>query len=155
MEWRTRLAGPPAAGGTRPLPRTGDDVRVWFKLREMGKERMAQFEGVIIRVRGAGNAKTFTVRRLTHGVAVERIFPVDAPMIDRIEVLRSGKVHRSRLYFLRRVVKHTRLATVEEPSGPAGAPASPASGGAATKGSASADHAVAAGERTDAPGPHP
>jgi len=100
--------------------RPGDDVRVWFKLREQGKERLAQFEGVVIRVRGAGASKTFTVRRLTHGVGVERVFPLDAPVVSRVEVLRRGKVRRSRLYFLRNMVKSTRLASVEEPSGPSG-----------------------------------
>lgn len=92
---------------------TGDDVRVWFKILEQGKERLGQFEGVVIRVRGAGSAKTFTVRRITHGVGVERVFPLDAPVIDKVEVLRRGKTKRSRLYFLRDVVKKTRLATAE------------------------------------------
>ncbi len=99
---------------------TGDDVRVWFKILEQGKERLGQFEGVVIRVRGAGSAKTFTVRRITHGVGVERVFPLDAPVIDKVEVLRRGKTKRSRLYYLRDVVKKTRLATAEG-SGGAGA----------------------------------
>ena len=99
---------------------TGDDVRVWFKILEQGKERLGQFEGVVIRVRGAGPSKTFTVRRLTHGIGVERVFPMDAPIIERVEVLRRGKTKRSRLYFLRHVVKKTRLESAEEP-GSAGA----------------------------------
>ena len=98
---------------------TGDDVRVWFKITELGKERLAQFEGVVIRVRGAGASKSFTVRRLTHGEGVERVFPVDAPMVERVEVLRRGKTHRGRLYFLRRVVKHVRLETAQDKAAPA------------------------------------
>ncbi len=109
---------------------TGDDVRVWFKILEQGKERLGQFEGVVIRVRGAGSAKTFTVRRITHGVGVERVFPLDAPVIDKVEVLRRGKTKRSRLYFLRDVVKKTRLATAE---GPEGAGASDRAAAAAEK----------------------
>lgn len=89
----------------------GDNVRVWYRIQEQGKERLGQFEGVVIRYRGAGAAKTFTVRRVTHGVGVERVFPADAPIIDRVEVLRHGKVKRSRLYFLRHVVRTTRLAS--------------------------------------------
>lgn len=118
-DW-TAWAHSSSAAPTRPAVRPGDDVRVWFKLREQGKERLAQFEGVVIRVRGAGDSKTFTVRRLTHGVGVERVFPLDAPVVARVEVLRRGKVRRSRLYFLRNVVRTTRLASAEEPSGPGG-----------------------------------
>ena len=115
MEWLKLVHGTPTARA--PLFDTGDDVRVWFKILEQGKERLGQFEGVVIRVRGSGLSQTFTVRRLTHGVGVERVFPADAPIIDRIEVLRRGKTKRSRLYFLRRVVKKTRLASAEAPEG--------------------------------------
>src|SRR3989338_4254078 len=113
MEWlklihRTKPAGPAAFS-------TGDDVRVWYKILEQGKERLGQFEGIVIRIRGSGPSKTFTVRRLTHGVGVERVLPFDAPIIDRVELLRSGKTKRSRLYFLRHVVKKTRLEAAEGP----------------------------------------
>ncbi len=91
----------------------GDDVRVWYKILEQGKERLGQFEGVVIRYRGAGASKTFTVRRVTYGVGVERVFPVDAPVIERVEVLRHGKTKRARLYFLRHVVGSARLKTAE------------------------------------------
>ena len=105
--------------GTKPAPSfaftPGDDVRVWFKILEQGKERLGQFEGIVLRIRGAGPSKTFTVRRITHGVGVERVFPFDAPIIDRVELLRSGKTKRSRLYFLRHVVKKTRLEEAEAP----------------------------------------
>ena len=115
--------------GTKPAPSfaftPGDDVRVWFKILEQGKERLGQFEGIVIRIRGSGPSKTFTVRRLTHGVGVERVFPFDAPIIDRVELLRSGKTKRSRLYFLRHVVKKTRLEAIESPESAVTAKASP------------------------------
>ena len=115
MEWLKLIHGTPQTSAFTFT--SGDDVRVWFKILEQGKERLGQFEGVVIRVRGSGPSKTFTVRRLTHGVGVERVFPFDAPIIDRVEVLRSGKVKRSRLYYLRHVVKRTRLAAAEGPVG--------------------------------------
>jgi large subunit ribosomal protein L19 len=113
MDWLQLIHGPKAAARFSCTP--GDDVRVWFKIAEQGKERLGQFEGIVIRVRGSGPSKTFTVRRLTHGVGVERVFPFDAPVIDRVELLRSGKAKRSRLYFLRHVVKKTRLEEAEGP----------------------------------------
>ena len=113
MDWLKLIhAAKPAAPSTFT---PGDDVRVWFKILEQGKERLGQFEGIVIRIRGAGPSKTFTVRRMTHGVGVERVFPFDAPVIDRVEVIRSGKAKRSRLYFLRHVVKKTRLEEAEGP----------------------------------------
>ena len=115
MEWLKLIHGTSQTSAFAFTP--GDDVRVWFKILEQGKERLGQFEGIVIRVRGSGPSKTFTVRRLTHGVGVERVFPFDAPIIDRVEVLRSGKVKRSRLYYLRHVVKRTRLASAEGPEG--------------------------------------
>jgi len=136
---------------------TGDDVRVWFKILEQGKERLGQFEGIVIRVRGAGYAKTFTVRRLTHGVGVERVFPLDAPVIDKVEVLRRGKTKRSRLYYLRDVVKKTRLATADDPQGPNATPSAASAKPAvaapvanrptATEGAREKSEAVAAAEK--------
>ena len=108
MEWLKLIHGAKPAGPAAFS--TGDDVRVWFKILEQGKERLGQFEGIVIRIRGSGPSRTFTVRRLTHGVGVERVFPFDAPVVDRVEVLRSGKTKRARLYYLRHVVKKTRLA---------------------------------------------
>ena len=129
MDW-LRLIHRSSSGASAPRFGTGDDVRVWFKILEQGKERLGQFEGIVIRVRGAGSSKTFTVRRMTHGVGVERVFPFDAPIIDRVDVLRSGKVKRSRLYYLRHVVKKTRLAAAEGPEtnskGAAAEPTEPA-----------------------------
>ena len=121
---------------------TGDDVRVWYKIAEQGKERLGQFEGIVIRIRGSGPSKTFTVRRVTQGVGVERAFPVDAPVIDRVEVLRRGKTRRSRLYYLRRVVRKTRLESAEGPEGAApsaGGPEGSAESPTASRGSREAD----------------
>ena len=90
MDWMTLIHG------TAPTPpaafRPGDEVRVWYRILEQGKERLGQFEGLVIRYRGAGPAKTFTVRRVTHGEGVERVFPIDSKTISKIEVLRQGKV---------------------------------------------------------------
>ena len=79
---------------------------------------MGELEGIVLRCRGAGPSKTFTVRRITHGEGVERVFPMDAKVISRIEVLRKGQVKRSRLYFLRKVVGKTRIASAETSSTP-------------------------------------
>ncbi len=113
MEWLKKVHAQDTVR-KHPAFKTGDDVRVWFKISEQGKQRLAQFEGIVLRVRGGGVSKTFTVRRLTHGEGVERVFPFDSPMIDRIEVVRHAKASRSRLYYLRDVIKKTRLATDDE-----------------------------------------
>jgi large subunit ribosomal protein L19 len=101
---------------------TGDDVRVWFRILEQGKE------GVVMRVRGSGHSKTFTVRRLTHGEGVERVFPIGGRTIERVEVLRRGKVKRSRIYFLRGMAKRVRIASAGDlrPTPAAEAQAEPA-----------------------------
>ena len=110
MEWLNMIHGP-APQSASPSFGPGDEVRVWFKIIEQGKERLGQFEGLVIRYRGAGPSKTFTVRRVTYGEGVERVFPVDAKVISRIEVLRKGHVKRSRLYFLRTTIGKTRMAS--------------------------------------------
>ncbi len=79
----------------------GDSVRVHVKIREGEKERVQVFAGTVIARSGAGAAETFTVRRLSFGVGVEKIFPVHAPSVTRIEVERSSKVRRAKLYYLR------------------------------------------------------
>jgi large subunit ribosomal protein L19 len=79
----------------------GDTVRVHVKVVEGGRERIQIFEGVVIRRRGGGLGETFTVRRVSYGVGVERTFPMHTPKIERIEVLRRGRVRRARLYYLR------------------------------------------------------
>src|SRR5206468_1966258 len=79
----------------------GDTVRVYVKVVEGEKERTQLFEGVVIRKRGEGGRASFTVRRISYGVGVERTFPLHSPRIDKIDVVRHGKVRRSKLYYLR------------------------------------------------------
>jgi len=107
----------------------GDQVRVWCRIMEQDRVRLSPFEGVVVRRRGSGLSETFTVRRITYGEGVERVFPVHAPVLDRIEVLRRGKVRRARLYYLRRKVGKTRIASAEP--GRADQPASQSEGRAA------------------------
>jgi len=79
----------------------GDTVAVHAKVREGNKERIQVFEGVVIKRKGGGTNATFTVRKISNGVGVERVFPVHSPNIDKIEVVRAGKVRRAKLYYLR------------------------------------------------------
>lgn len=81
--------------------RPGDTVKVHVKVVEGGRERIQVFEGTVIRKRGGGMSSTFTVRRVSYGVAVERTFPLHSPRVSKIEVSRRGKVRRARLYYLR------------------------------------------------------
>jgi large subunit ribosomal protein L19 len=95
---------------TIPELRPGDTVRVHAKVVEGTRERIQVFEGLVIRITGGGLRRNVTVRRVTHGVGVERTFLVHSPRIDRIEVMRHGQVRRARLYYLRgRVGKAARL----------------------------------------------
>jgi len=81
--------------------RVGDQVRVTLKIVEGDNERLQAFEGTVIRISGQGLSKMFTVRKISFGVGVERAIPLHSPRIEKVEVLRSGHVRRSRLYFLR------------------------------------------------------
>ncbi|MGD9506627.1 MAG: 50S ribosomal protein L19 [Syntrophobacteraceae bacterium] len=93
-----------------PPFRIGDTVKVHVKIREGEKERIQVFEGVVIRHHRGGMAATFTVRKVSYGVGVERIFPAHSPQIDHVEILRRGRVRRSRLYYLRdRIGKAARI----------------------------------------------
>jgi large subunit ribosomal protein L19 len=85
----------------RPEMRSGDTVRVHVKVREGDKERIQVFEGTVIGMHRGGARATFTVRKVSFGQGVERIFPLHSPTIDRIEVVRGAKVRRAKLYFLR------------------------------------------------------
>jgi large subunit ribosomal protein L19 len=86
-----------------PLPdfRPGDTVRVWVRIREGQKTRLQAFEGVCIRRTRGGPRATFTVRKMSYGVGVERIFPFASPNVDKVEVKSRGRVRKSRLYYLR------------------------------------------------------
>ena len=89
---------PPAS---LPEFRPGDSIKVWAKIREGEKTRLQAFEGVCIRRVSKGSRSTFTVRKISYGVGVERIFPDNSPNIDKVEVIARGRVHQSRLYYLR------------------------------------------------------
>ena len=96
----------------RDLPpfRSGDTVRVHVNITEGDKQRIQVFEGVVIRRRGGGRSETFTVRKLSYGVGVERIFLVESPAVTKVEIKSRGHVRRSRLYYLRgRTGKKARL----------------------------------------------
>ena len=84
-----------------PQFKAGDTIAVYYRVKEGNKERIQVFEGVVIRVSGGGISKNFTVRKVSSGVGVERIMPINSPLIEKIEVKRIGKVRRSRLYYLR------------------------------------------------------
>ncbi|GHA23700.1 hypothetical protein GCM10007989_19010 [Devosia pacifica] len=79
----------------------GDTVKVWVKIREGDKERLQAYEGVVIARSGGGLMQSFTVRKISYGEGVERVFPLYSPNIDRIEVMKRGKVRRAKLYYLR------------------------------------------------------
>jgi len=88
----------------------GDTIKVHVKIKEGDKERIQVFEGTVIAKKHGGIQETFTVRRISYGVGVERTFPVNSPKIDKIDVVRRGKVRRAKLYYLRdRVGKATRV----------------------------------------------
>jgi large subunit ribosomal protein L19 len=84
-----------------PVFRPGDTLRVNVRVREGDKERLQAFEGVCIARKGSGVSETFTVRKISNGVGVERIFPVHSPMIAEVTVVRRGRVRRAKLYYLR------------------------------------------------------
>ena len=84
-----------------PATEIGDTVKVYVKVKEGNRERVQMFEGTVIKKNHGGIQETFTVRRVSYGVGVERTFPVNSPKIDRIEVVRHGKVRRAKLYYLR------------------------------------------------------
>jgi large subunit ribosomal protein L19 len=101
-----------------PVFRPGDTVRVHVRLKEAEgeKERVQPFEGVVVSRRGHLSGATFTVRRVSFGIGVERIFPVNSPMISSIEVLQPGRVRRSKLYYLRELKgKAARIRRAEPP----------------------------------------
>jgi large subunit ribosomal protein L19 len=89
------------AKGAHPEFTHGDTVKVWVKIREGDKERLQAYEGVVIARSGTGIMESFTVRKISYGEGVERVFPVLSPNIDRVEVIKRGKVRRAKLYYLR------------------------------------------------------
>lgn len=93
-----------------PVVNVGDTVRVHVKIKEGSRERIQVFEGIVIAKKHGGLEETFTVRRVSYGVGVEKVFPVHAPSIEKIETVRHGKVRRAKLYYLRdRVGKSAKI----------------------------------------------
>jgi large subunit ribosomal protein L19 len=98
--------------GGKPEFAPGDTIRVHVRVKEGDKERIQVFQGVVIGRRGGGTRETFTVRKISGGVGVERIFPFHSPVIDKIELMRRGKVRRAKLYYLRNL--RGKAARIEE-----------------------------------------
>ncbi len=109
----------------------GDTVRVMVRVREGEKERLQAFEGVCIARRGGGINESFTVRKISAGVGVERIFPLHSPSIAEIELMRKGRVRRAKLYFLRRLAG--KAARIREKRGGVGQPGGPAAAAETTE----------------------
>ncbi len=106
-----------------PAFRSGDTIKVWWKVKEGEKERSQAFEGVVIRKTGGSVDATFTVRKMSFGVGVERIFPLHSPRYESIEVLSRGEVRRGRLFYLRGLRgKAARLDAIEDDKSEAAAP---------------------------------
>jgi large subunit ribosomal protein L19 len=94
--------------------RIGDSVRVTMRVKEGEKERLQSYEGVVIARRGSGTRETFTVRKVSYGVGVEKIFPVNSPLIQKVKVVKQGVVRRAKLYYLRD--KRGKAAKIKEKS---------------------------------------
>lgn len=84
-----------------PLVRVGDTVRVHNKIKEGNRERIQMFEGTVISKHGGGISETFTVRRVSYGVGVEKTFPIHSPNVEKVDIIRVGKIRRAKLYYLR------------------------------------------------------
>ena len=84
-----------------PLVRIGDTVRVHNKIKEGARERIQLFEGTVIAKHGGGISETFTVRRVSYGVGVEKTFPIHSPNVEKVDIIRVGKIRRAKLYYLR------------------------------------------------------
>lgn len=103
-----------------PAFKAGDTITVTYKIKEENKERLQKFRGVVIQRRGAGSTATFTVRKISGGIGVERIFPISSPFIESVEVNKFGKVRRARIFYLRNLtgkkarIKERRYAGKEE-----------------------------------------
>ena len=86
-----------------PAFKAGDTITVTYKIKEENKERLQKFRGVVLQRRGSGSTETFTIRKMSNGVGVERIFPVASPFIESIELNKSGKVRRARIFYIRKL----------------------------------------------------
>ncbi len=105
---------------TFPRFNSGDTITVSYRIKEGNKERIQQYRGVVIRISGEGDKKRFTVRKMSDNIGVERIFPIESPFIDAIEVNKYGKVRRAKIYYLRKLtgkkarIKERRLKASEQ-----------------------------------------
>jgi len=103
-----------------PKFKSGDTITVHYKIKEGNKERIQQYRGVVLQRRGAGVKASFTVRKISNGIGVERIFPDNSPFIDKIELNKTGKVRRAKIFYLRGLtgkkarIKEKRLAATEK-----------------------------------------
>jgi large subunit ribosomal protein L19 len=132
-----------------PEFRPGDSIKVWAKIREGEKTRLQAFEGVCIRRVSKGARSTFTVRKISYGVGVERIFPDNSPNIDKVEVIARGRVHQSRLYYLRDL--SGKAARIKEREGTGEEVAADAAEGAASASSAEGEAAADAAPVVEKP----
>lgn len=100
-----KIAEQAFAGDAKNYPefRAGDTITVTYKIKEGDKERLQKFRGVVIQKRGTGTTKTFTIRKVSNGVGVERIFPFASPFIESIEFNKAGKVRRARIFYIRKL----------------------------------------------------
>ena len=98
-----KIAEQAFAGEQKNFPqfRAGDTITVTYKIKEGDKERLQKFRGVVIQISGSGSTRTFTIRKMSNGVGVERIFPFASPFIESIEFNKAGKVRRARIFYLR------------------------------------------------------
>ena len=109
-----------AQNKTYPRFQPGDTITVAYRIKEGNKERIKQYRGVVIKINGEGSKKRFTVRKMSDNIGVERIFPIESPFIDSIEVNKYGKVRRAKLYYLRKLtgkkarIKERRLKPSEQ-----------------------------------------
>ena len=96
---------------------SGDTITVTYRIVEENKERLQKFKGVVIQRKGRGNTQTFTVRKMSDGIGVERIFPINSPFIEKVELNKAGKVRRARIFYLRKLtgkkarIKERKVAT--------------------------------------------
>jgi len=105
-----------------PSFRSGDTITVHYKIVEGNKERIQNYRGVVIQRKGSGSSETFTVRKISGGIGVERIFPLNSPFIEKIELNKTGKVRRARIYYLRNLtgkkarIKEKKMRVETQPS---------------------------------------
>ncbi|NCC46605.1 MAG: 50S ribosomal protein L19 [Bacteroidia bacterium] len=112
----------PVEASNLPDFKAGDTITVTYKIKEENKERLQKYRGVVIQRKGTGATETFTVRKMSNGVGVERIFPISSPFIESVEINKRGKVRRARIFYLRKLtgkkarIKERRYVAVKEVS---------------------------------------